>query len=100
MSCNGATNGSKFVPNLKKHAHSPKYGAKEAALLAKRTKLEACKKPFVSATQILRNALQEGIPNTASCEALLLIDCMTRNIDYFRQKHRPQKPKRQKKTLI
>ena len=91
--------GSKFVPNLKKHTHVPKYGAKEAALVAKRTKLEACKKPFVSATQILRSALQEEIPNTASCEALPPIDCMTRNINYFRQKHRPQEPKRQEKDF-
>ena len=81
---------SKFVPNLKKYAHSPKYGAKEAAMAVKRTKLEACKKPFVSATQILHNTLHKGIPNTASCEALPPIHCMTRNINYFQQKHRPQ----------
>ena len=89
--------GSKFVPNLMKRVHTPKYGAKEATLVAKRTKLEACKKPFASTTQILRRALQERISNTASCEALPPIDHMTHNINYFRQKHRPQEPKRQER---
>ena len=88
-----------MVPNSKKHTHSSKYGAKGAALVAKRTKLEACKKPFVSATQILRRALQEEILNTDSFEALLPIDYMTHNINYFRQMHRPQEPKQQEKDF-
>ena len=90
---------SKSVPNLKKHAHSPKYGIKKADLVAKRTELEAYKQPFVSATQILRRAPQERIPNTASCEALPPIDCMASNINYFQQKHCPQEPKRQEKDF-
>ena len=89
----------KFVPNLKKRVYSTKYGGTEAALIAKRAKLEACKKLFVFATQILRSALQDGIPNTASCEAMPPKDYMTRKISYFRQKHRPQEPKRQEKDF-
>ena len=65
---------SKLVPNLKKHAHSPKFGAKEAAVIAKRTKLKVCKKPFFSATRIFCKALLEEISHTAPCEALPPID--------------------------
>ena len=69
----------------------------EAAVAAKRTKLEACKKYFISATQILPRVLQERISNSAFCEALSPIDYTTPNIKYFCQKHRPQEPKLQEK---
>ena len=47
----------------------------------------------------MRRALQEEIPNIASYKALPPIDCMTRNFNYSRQKHRPQEPKPQEKDF-
>ena len=89
----------KKIRNLKNHVYCSKYGATKAALVAKRTKLEACKKPFVFARQILRGALQEGISILLPCEALPPMDCMTRNVNFFRRKHYPQGPKRQEKEF-
>ena len=91
--------GSKFVPNLKKHAHSPKYAAKEAALVAKEQSWNRAKSRLSLLCKSYVALYKKEFPMSASCEALPPIDCITRNINHFRQKHCPQKPKRRDKDF-
>ena len=53
---------SKFIrPPNQNHGHQPKIGAKAAATVIKNSKLKAAKAPFVPASKIVRETIQEQI---------------------------------------
>ena len=79
----GASKKFEIFPKLKKNMLTPLIWCEGSCSGCEKTKLEACKKLFVSATQIFRRALQEEIPNAASRAALPRIDYTTRNFYYF-----------------
>jgi len=83
---------SEFYQNAEKsHCHPPKTGAKAAAIVIANSKNEASKKPFVSASQIIKKHIQkEVVPSHA--EALPAMENMIRSVNLHRQKKRPKDP--------
>ena len=85
---------SKFIrPPNQNHCHQPKIGAKAAATVIKNSKLKAAKAPFVPASKIVRETIQEQIP-PSQCEAMEKHDTkpmenMIRNVNNYRKNLRP-----------
>ena len=84
--------GSTFIrqPN-QTHNHSPKIGAKEAAVVVKQAKIDAAKHPFEPASKIIRQVMENEI-QPPQYEALPPLDHLSRNVNYFRQSLRPPEP--------